>query len=57
MKIFPLRPLSNFDKVANLYKIVVNQTPKNIKELDSDVVSISEKPLKKGRSICDMLSE
>lgn len=57
MKIFPLRPLSTFDRAINLYKIIVNQPPKNIKIFDSDVVNISEKPLKKGRSICDMLSE
>ena len=57
MKIFSLRPLSAYDRAVNLYKIIANQTSKNIKDLDSDVVSISKKNIKKGRSICDMLSE
>ena len=58
MKIFPVKLFSNFDRVRNLYKIISNQSPKNIENLSSDVVVFGKnEPLRKGRSICDMLSE
>ena len=57
MKIFPLKPLSTFDNMRNFYNLV-EKTSKNLKTNDSCAVSLNErKPLKKGRSICDMLSE
>lgn len=57
MKIFPLKPMSNYDRVINICKILAC-SPQKVKNLESDVVALSEnKSLKKGRSICDMLSE
>ena len=58
MKIFPLKPMSAYDRIINLYNIMTNQTPKKINRLESDIVIFNEnKSLKKGRSVCDMLSE
>lgn len=57
MRIFPIRPMSNLDRMIDIYKILTHSHSK-IKNLESDVVTISNnKALKKGRSICDMLSE
>ena len=57
MKIFPLKPMSAYDRIKSLCYIIANQAKKTNK-LESDIVTLNEnKPLKKGRSICDMLSE
>lgn len=57
MKIFPLRPMSAYDRIKSLCNIIANQVKKTNK-LESDIVILNEnKPLKKGRNICDMLSE
>lgn len=57
MKIFPLRPMSNLDRMINICKLLSNSSGK-IKTLESDVATLSEnKPLKKGKNVCDMLSE
>lgn len=58
MKIFPLRPMSAYDRMKNLCNIIANQSKNKTNKLESDIVTFNEnKPLKKGRSICDMLSE
>lgn len=57
MKIFPLKPMSAYDRIKSLCYIIANQAKKTNK-LESDIVTLNENPpLKKGRSICDMLSE
>lgn len=57
VRIFPLRPMSTYDKFRNLYNIIVKSS-KNMNNVSSDIVSIENTTkLKKGRSICDMLSE
>lgn len=57
MKIFPIRPLSTFDNIKNIYKII-EQTSKNSKAQQSDFAAFdTTKTLRKGRSVCDMLSE
>lgn len=57
MKIFPLKPMSTYDRFRNIYKIMT-QASKKAQNIEPDVVNFSEnKTLKKGRSICDMLSE
>ncbi len=57
MKIFPLRPLSAYDNIRNIYNLI-GKTSKSSNKVGTDVVSLNErKPLRKGRSICDMLSE
>lgn len=57
MKIFPIKPMSNLDRIINICKILT-KTPMKMKNLESDIASFSEnKTLKKGRSICDKLSE
>ena len=57
MKIFPLRPMSTFDRIRNIYKIL-SQTHIKTQNIESDTATFSgNKTLKKGRSICDMLSE
>ncbi len=59
MKIFSIRPVSNLDRLKNLYHIMAaSKTAIKNSNITSDLVAFSEqKPLKKGRSICDMLSE
>lgn len=57
MKIFPIKPMSTLDRIINICKILT-KTPMKMKNLESDIASFSEnKTLKKGRSICDKLSE
>lgn len=57
MKIFPIRPLSNFDNIKSIYKII-EQNAKNSKALQADIVAFDmAKPLRKGRCVCNMLSE
>ncbi len=59
MKIFPIRPVSNLDILKNLYNMMgTSKTAVKNSNITSDLVAFSEqKPLKKGRSVCDMLSE
>lgn len=58
MKIFPLRPVSTLDRIKSLYKIIIFQKPVKTNTLKSDVANFSDDAaLKKGRNICDMLSE
>ena len=59
MKIFPIRPVSNLDRLKNLYNMMgASKTAVKNSNIKSDIAAFSEqKPLKKGRSICDMLSE
>ena len=57
MKIFPLKPMSNYDRIANICKILNNSVAR-AKNVKSDIVTAeSNKQLKKGRSVCNMLSE
>ncbi len=57
MKIFPITPLSNFDKIRNIYSLI-KKTPKAPSSVKTDIVSLGNNhKLKKGRCICDMLSE
>lgn len=58
MKIFPLRPLSVYDRMRSLCNIIAEQAKNKTNKLESDAVIFNDnKPLKKGRNICDMLSE
>ncbi len=58
MKIFPLKPMSNIDIWKNLYRIMQKQNAtKLVSEPDTAIINGTVKTLKKGRSICDMLSE
>ncbi len=58
MRIFPIRLVSGFERLRDLYKIIDSQHPVKMKSIDSDVITLSkDKPLVKGRSICNMLSE
>lgn len=59
MKILPIRPVSKLDRLKNLYNMMVaSKTAVKNSNITSDLVAFSEqKPLKKGRSVCDMLSE
>lgn len=59
MKIFPIKPVSTLDRIKNLYRIMLSQK-RSIKtdNIKSNVTNITgNNPLKKGRNICDMLSE
>jgi len=57
MKLFPIRPLSNFDRFKNLCNIMKNYQNK-FKNSHSNIVSYNiNSKLKKGSDICDMLSE
>jgi hypothetical protein len=58
MKIFPLRFMSNFDILIDLCKAIPSQkTPKIVSEPDTAIINGMVKTLKKGRNICDKLSE
>jgi len=57
MKLFPIRPLSNFDRFKSLCNIMKNYQNK-FNNFHSDKVSFSKNSqLKKGSDICDKLSE
>ncbi len=58
MKIFPIIPMSKLDVFIELCKIMPQKTLKQeISKPDIAVINNTVKTLKKGRSICDKLSE
>ena len=58
IKIFPVKLMSNIDVWKNLYRIMQKQNvTKLVSESDTAIINGTVKTLKKGRSICDMLSE
>ena len=57
VRIFPIRPMSNYDIIKNFFGIVL-KSAKNCNSGTTDVVTINKtNQLKKGRNICDRLSE
>ena len=58
MKIFPLTPQSKLDLFINLIESIPIKSIKNIaSKPDEVIINNTVKTLKKGRSICDKLSE
>lgn len=59
MKIFPLTPMSKLDLFINLCKAIPSKKATKTPVSHSDVAIINNtvKTLKKGRNICDKLSE
>jgi hypothetical protein len=58
IKIFPVKLMSNYDILQNLCRIMPKQnTIKMVSKSDTAIINGAVKTLKKGRSICDMLSE
>ena len=58
MKIFPLRLMSNYDIMVNLKNILQsNRATKSLSKPDTVIIDNKVKTLKKGRSICEKLSE
>ncbi len=55
MKIFPIKPMSNYDRLQNIMDIIHNvsvKTLENKQNLSSDVITLcGNKPLNKGKSV------
>jgi hypothetical protein len=56
MKIFPLKAISAYDRFKNIYKIMT-QTSIKPQNAELDIITFNKNETKKGRNICDMLSE
>ena len=54
MKIFPVKLLSPYDKIKNLINIMAK--PEQLK-LHNTITNQTDVVIKKGRSVCHMLSE
>lgn len=58
MKIFPIKLMSKFDILLNLCKVMdMQKAAKITSEPDMAIINGTIKTLKKGRNICDKLSE
>ena len=58
MKICPIKFRSNFDILIDLCKVMPPQkTTKTVAEPDAAIIKGAVKTLKKGRNICEKLSE
>ncbi len=58
IKIFPLKFMSNYDIFVNLCDAIqLNKAAKLVSEPDTVTINNTVKTLKKGRCICDKLSE
>ena len=58
MRILNVKFMSNFDVLANLFKTIsAHKTARLVSEPDTVTINNTVKTLKKGRSICDKLSQ
>ncbi len=58
IKIFPLKMMSNYDVFVNLCNTIhLNKIAQQVSKPDTVTINNTVKTLKKGRCICDKLSE
>lgn len=58
MKVFSVKLMSNYDIISNFFNAIShNKITKPASEPDSVLINNTIKILKKGRNICDKLSE